>query len=286
MASFITIKIVTTVTNHQQCPNLSPCTCETESFRSDKTIEVECNKVPMKEVKEVFNNINTSIDIVVLTLSAPYGEDFIIPADLLGKSRVTSQLILRGSMNNNSTQSGHQLLRVDSNAFRSSNVDSTLTVLSLHSLNGSQLNLNFVKFFQNVSKIFFFRVSNLDQSLPTLPYMPALNGFKFLDQPGDLNKEWQFGNITLQGNGLTTVHWNSVIKRWSSPGHVIQSNSRIQIKKSLKNGMKLYFLKWTGWKGASPVFRLDNAQLKPDACLAWISRWNKNQYYSTTTERV
>lgn len=86
----------------------------------------------MNEVKIVFNQTDPPIDLELLSLSLDQSEeDFVIPVDLLGHSRVIWKLRLQGNPHS------FQLLRVHPNDFRSSS--NTIENLDVSSLDASHL---------------------------------------------------------------------------------------------------------------------------------------------------
>ncbi len=133
--------------------------------------EVDCDEVPMNEIQNSFNKTKPPIKIHSLTLWIRSSGDF-IPADLLGESQLTEELLIRGSRRNQN----YSLLEVDPNAFRSSLRNATLKRVTIgYYLEGIALDFSFLTGFDNIRDLYFLSIKHLNPtSLPTLPSLTNL----------------------------------------------------------------------------------------------------------------
>lgn len=226
----------------QACPDLSPCT-----ISSDCNI-ASCVEVPMDDVKTIFSQLASPVDINQLTLYIQSSGDS-IPADLLGQSRVTNML----SLVRPSSSYVNTTITVDSNAFRSSK--DTLQSIKIKYLDASQLDFNFLEGSTTILSLDFTNVSNLGGILTTLPSIPTLTILK-IDSSAGLNEG--FSNTNLQTNGLTEFEAVNCeldnmgmdqLLNWVLPSSTntllsvsIGSNRLASIPRQLKSFQKLEFI--------------------------------------------
>ena len=146
----------------------------------------------MEEVKVAFSSITTPITMGSLTLHIQSFGD-IIPADILGRNQLTDNLTIVGHLNFVPS------LSIDPDAFRTSK----LTVQSVHlkKLDMKQVDFQFLAGSTQLFELELVGLTNLPQSLPTMPDLPGLSDLRIEDSPG-LNQEWQNGNVFLPGKGL------------------------------------------------------------------------------------
>lgn len=182
-----------TIATAQDCPydcpyDLSPCSCYRSSNFDCQSL-ITCDNVSMADVAAVFQS-KPAMNITRLILRIrPEGDA--IPADLLGQSRLTNELMVYGPQND-------PLLKVDPNAFRSSK-NSSLNYVFLSNFDLSQMDFDFLADFPSVGTLIFDSLLNLDRSLQTLPFLPTLADLHF-HYCSDMNKA--FNNSVLKCNGL------------------------------------------------------------------------------------
>jgi len=155
----------------------------------------------MEEVKTIFSNLSSPIDIYGLKLyiQSP-GET--IPKDLLGRSRLMYELLISTS----SIDDSYALVTVDPDAFLPGK--DTLRALFFSKIDMDQMDLKFLASFDRVSEIYFSSLTNLDRSFPTLPaQMPSLSILYFFKVIG-LNEVFQSNNnnaVLQSSRGLTEL---------------------------------------------------------------------------------
>ena len=147
----------------------------------------------MEEVKAVFNSLTTPIEIHSIGLYIQRSGDT-IPADVLGRSPVTSYIGIIGKNNFPS-------VRVDPDAFRSSRF--TVEKIEFQKLDVSQVDFRFLAGSTQIDQLNFFGVSNIHRSLPTIPDLPSLRQLRMYVATG-LNQEWQNGSVFYPG-GLVSL---------------------------------------------------------------------------------
>ena len=143
--------------------------------------EVQCENVPIENIKAFFQMNDTSItnnlfDSIRLILRSG---DESIPADILGNKK-TEELVIRYEYREDPIA----LLKVDVNAFQSTK--NTTKSLELRNFDSSQLDLGFLTGFNQLTDLIFNNVRHIQKSLSTLPLLPKLTGLKF-DNVGIIN---------------------------------------------------------------------------------------------------
>lgn len=175
----------------------SPCTCFFNE--GPKEYSITCDNIPMADVATAFQS-KPALDIHRLTLGIrPEGDS--IPADLLGKSRITFYLAISLA-----EKGSTPVITIDTDASRSSK--NSLQYVSLGDsrdggLDTSQMDLDFLADFTSVSTMLFNKVLNLKMSLPTLPFLPSLTGLQLINRFSDINEA--FTESVLKCNGLKYV---------------------------------------------------------------------------------
>lgn len=121
-----------------------------------------------------------------------------IPADLMGQSL----FINAGELKIFGVSPGQPVLRVDPNSFRLSK--NSLGSIEWGNLDTSRMDFDFLIGFIGISKLqFSYLVLNLERSLPTLPYLPALKILNFFSTSSNLNKA--FTDTVLKCDGLKNL---------------------------------------------------------------------------------
>lgn len=147
-----------------QCLTVVPCDCR---FIPSGLV-INCNRVPLKDVKATFDQIDPT-DIYELNLLIR-GSSELNPADFLGSSRVTGTISLTGI--------SFLKLEVDPDAFRAS--QSSLAALEMSFLDHSQLNFNFLTGFSALAEMRLKNSTNVNRSIPnSLPELPSLQRLVF-----------------------------------------------------------------------------------------------------------
>ncbi len=185
--------------------NFSPCECI--FYNSFDSYTVDCNQVPMADVAAIFQT-KPALKIRQLNLNIrPEGDH--IPADLLGPSQfqyspvwetVSGFMYISGFY----TNPPPWVTVVDPNAFRfPGQQNSTLFKFYLYYLDTSRLDLQFLAHVgRTVEEIQFSQLVNIEKTLPTLPYLPALTNLFFQECSG-LNKI--YSGSFLKCNGLESL---------------------------------------------------------------------------------
>jgi len=152
-------------------------------------ISVYCNAT-MLEVKAAFRSLTTPIAMRFTRLYIqPSGDN--IPADIFGESVAESFVYIIGDEN-------FPTLTVDPDAFRPS---MSLANIEFRLLDVGQVDFQFLSSGTEIDYLKFDSVSNLHQSLPTLPPIPTLS-FLGISYSTSLNQPWQNGGLFLQSNEL------------------------------------------------------------------------------------
>ncbi len=145
----------------------------------------------MLEVKTAFRSLTTPITMRTINLYIqPSGDT--IPEDIFGESMAMYEFYIIGNRN-------FPTLTVHPNAFRSSTF--LVENIEFKFLDMGQVDFQFLSSSTRFDTLTFSSVSNLHQSLPTLPPIPALSSLTIENSAG-LNQPWQNGDVFFQSNGL------------------------------------------------------------------------------------
>jgi len=155
---------------------------------------VECEKVPMKNIKEFFQRTHLVTDnqFRSIKLSLLNGDE-LIPANILGNKK-TEKLVIEYNDGSN------HVIKVDVNAFQSTKYYTN--TLELKNIDSSQLDLGFLFGFNQLTVLRFHNFHHIQKSLPNLPLLPKLTSLELYNVVG-LND----ANIifpTLSTGGLET----------------------------------------------------------------------------------
>ena len=147
----------------------------------------------MEEVKATFSRLRTPITMYSIRLYVQHSAGDNIPANIFGDSIATHYFYIEGDRN-------LPKLTVDPNAFRSSTF--LVRDVEFRLLDVGQVDFGFLSISgAGIYNLEFYSVSNLHQSLSTLPPIPALKYLRIEDSSG-LNQPWQNGDVFFQSNGL------------------------------------------------------------------------------------
>ncbi len=158
-----------------------PCPCK--YLIQYNAYEISCYGTPMETVASKFKSI-PALKIATLQLFIQTEGDS-IPADLLGQSRLTYIPgfnyggVFTIEPNQPYGNPNRPLLTVDPNAFRFSYQPDlpAVFIFKLRHFDTSRLDFQFLSALENqVLALDFDGLLNLQRSLPTLPYLPALRG--------------------------------------------------------------------------------------------------------------
>lgn len=184
--------------------DFSPCSCD--FYNSTNSYYITCIGAPMVDVAAVFQT-KPALNIQTLQLYIRPEGDY-IPANLLGPSQFLYSSVW-GSAScflyiNGYSEYPASWVVVDPNAFHSpEHQNSSIFNFFVNFLDTSRLDFQFLSHVgSNLKEIRFSYLTNLEKSLPTLPYLPVLNALRFEHCLG-LDKA--FSGSFLNCNGLESI---------------------------------------------------------------------------------
>ena len=159
---------------------------------------VECENVPMKNIKEFFQGTDLVTDNLFRSIKLTLlDEDELIPENILGNKK-TEKLVIEYNYGSN------QVIKVDVNAFQSTKYYTK--TLELKNIDSSQLDLGFLFGFNQLTDLTFHNFHHIQKSLPNLPLLPKLTGLDFINVTGLNDSTITFP--TLSSGGLKTFKFN------------------------------------------------------------------------------
>lgn len=159
--------------NECEQTNYSPCRCA----ENEKGILITCEGVDPEEVRTVFNRTKSNADLHILYMSpSKTAASYEIPADVLNGRRTDYIQIECLSAQANVE------LQVDADAFRST---STKTgAFDIRNCDLYRMDFNFLRGFNRLKEFSIESCTNIQQSIRTLPLLPALEQLEIVASRG------------------------------------------------------------------------------------------------------
>ena len=160
----------------------SPCSCDV-NYKNE--ISVYCHGVSVESVRDAFLRINDPeiYSLVIYRIVADAKNTISLPADFLGNTRVTAEIVIDGTTYWDKTNSTYipdyskiPNLVIHPSAFQSS--QNSLMSFKVSNFDfGLQKDFNFLKGFNRLEELDIYRTNNLT-AFQYLPQLPSLQTFK------------------------------------------------------------------------------------------------------------
>ena len=166
--------------------NYSPCSCDV-NYKNE--ISVYCHGVSVESVRDAFLRINDPeiYSLVIYRIVADAKNTISLPADFLGNTRVTAEIVIDGTTYWDKTNSTYipdyskiPNLVIHPSAFQSS--QNSLMSFKVSNFDfGLQKDFNFLKGFNRLEELDIYRTNNLT-AFQYLPQLPSLQQLLIIDQ--------------------------------------------------------------------------------------------------------